>query len=619
MFAKPYKSKAAVTLKNSEKKKLRTRLYNQSQKYDCPLSDAEEIGLSQSKTTQLASTKLHTITSEQVTCYFEDSEPVLLETKGGSLIPTVYLIWRCPSLIPKTKVFAVWPIVLTKLQGGADLMAPGVIMSGSLEHRNACLESMDKNDVIGLRVLNEKGGTAIVAICEVLMTNGEIMESRLRQGRFARVVNIIADSLWEAGSRKLPTEDDRVNCENVHKIGEIPTEKADEGENSENEESDSKNVENGVKSLGIEDKNPESSPETETVSVAKAMDDLLMHGLLHALKTTFREKTPPDFPILNSQFYTKFVQPNIPAFDNTSVSEAASTQSFELKKTSYKKLPNFLNYCEEIGLISTSKNPENNHVFIKAVDPKHKLVRQFKIEDEADNMPKVEAEFEKVHVPVEPGEAKEFPTLQVLYGVTGDCAKFLPGRKRGEVLNGKQIREGLEEYLKINDLLLSGGDCQPDPGLAHICKISDPVTQIKKINEKFFNKMTMHHVLDYCNRQKLFRGNNLPTIMIKVAKRGGNKKVTFVGGLENYFINPETLSKCLKKKLQAATVINEQTQEEASSMFSCKISGKKDEIFKTIQIQGGATGIISKCFLEDYKLGGRFITIEDKTAPKKKK
>lgn len=503
-------------------------------------------------------------------------------------------------------------------------MAPGVIMSGSLEYRNSCLESIDKNDVIGLRVLNEKGGTAIVVICEVLMTNGEIMESRLRQGRFARVVNILGDSLWEAGSRKLPNEDDQASCENVHKIGEINTEKAGTGDNedgnSENEESDSKNIENGVKSLEIEDKNPEKTASaTETVSVAKAMDDLLLHGLLHALKTTFREKTPPEFPILNSQFYTKFVQPNIPAFDNTSVSEAAATQCFELKKTSYKKLPNFLSYCEEIGLISTSKNPDNNHVFIKAVDPKHKLVRQFKIEDETDNMPKVEAEFEKVHVPVEAGEAKEFPTLAVLYGVTGDCVKFLPGRKRGEVLNGKQIRDGLEEYLKINDLLLSGGDCQPDPGLAHICKINDPVTQIKKINEKFFNKMTMHHVLDYCNRQRLFRGNNLPTIMIKVAKRGGNKKVTFVGGLENYFINPDTLSKLLKRKLQASTVVNEQTAEEVSSMFGCKISGKKDEIFKTIQIQGGATGIISKCFLEDFKLGGRFITIEDKTAAKKKK
>ena len=42
------------------------------------------------------------------------------------LFPIVYALWSQPSL--GTLTFTTWPPVLAKLQGGADLMLPGVVL-----------------------------------------------------------------------------------------------------------------------------------------------------------------------------------------------------------------------------------------------------------------------------------------------------------------------------------------------------------------------------------------------------------------------------------------------------------------------------------------------------------
>ena len=39
---------------------------------------------------------------------------------------TVYTLWICPDLLPCAST---WPAVLAKLQGGADLMLPGVVLT----------------------------------------------------------------------------------------------------------------------------------------------------------------------------------------------------------------------------------------------------------------------------------------------------------------------------------------------------------------------------------------------------------------------------------------------------------------------------------------------------------
>ena len=108
MFVKPFKSKPNTSLKNSDKKKLRTRLANQCQKFNSPITNPEDVGLKSEKSVQLFSQKIHTAQNEQVTCIYEDSEPLILENRGGTLIPTVYLIWKQPGLINSSKIFTIW-------------------------------------------------------------------------------------------------------------------------------------------------------------------------------------------------------------------------------------------------------------------------------------------------------------------------------------------------------------------------------------------------------------------------------------------------------------------------------------------------------------------------------
>ena len=90
----------------------------------------------------------------------------------------------------------------------------------------------------------------------------------------------------------------------------------------------------------------------------------------------------------------------------------------------------------------------------------------------------------------------------------------------------------LIEYMEKNQLLLSGGECTPDPALASASGVGDLTAKIQKVNEGFTKKMTLTYKVVYCNRERVVKtSSKIPQVVIKVVKRGGNKKVTYVLGL----------------------------------------------------------------------------------------
>lgn len=617
MFVKPYKGKPQTSLKNSDKKKLRARLNASGGGQDL---DADDLGLSNEKSAVLSIQKVHTNDGEQMTVYWEDADPILIENRGGTLFPSVYLIWRQPRLLTSNRVFFIHSGVLERLQGGADLMAPGVILC-----KNNDVERLQKNNMVGFRTLSSEGASAIIAIGRVIMTNAEIKErSRgLTQGRFAQIITVLGDTLWQAGSQWLPSQSHITKCNGYHMPVPDPEEITGTAETEEKDDSHEQsdtvhNPENTTTPSDLESTSPEAqeakSPEqieaeniaAQLIQQTETMDKLLECGMFTALKTTFRERDPPALPLLCSQFYTKYVYPNIP--------KRESDPKFEIKKTSYKNLNDFLKQLEEHGVLTLKLETEKNHLFIASVDPKHKFVRQFKLTDDS-----LADDLENLHLPVQPGEAKLSPKIETFYGVTSNAVAILAGTRRGNLLTGKEVRELLIEYMEKNQLLLSGGECTPDPALASASGVGDLTAKIQKVNEGFTKKMTLTYKVVYCNRERVVKtSSKIPQVVIKVVKRGGNKKVTYVLGLEQYFISVESVAQGIKKKLQASTVINSMTPEEASSMFGTSMSGKKDTVYKNIQIQGGQTPVIKKYLFEEFKLTDKFITVNDNSAPKKK-
>ena len=139
MFQKPHRVKSSVTVRNSDRRKIRTRLTN----FFPTFTEDQLNGLVPAKG-DLKENKIYTNKGEALSgivikkflikkvifcncakvLTFEN-EPLLLELKCGTLCPYLYGCWKFDLDLPSLHVA---PFLLQKFSGGADLMAPGIII-----------------------------------------------------------------------------------------------------------------------------------------------------------------------------------------------------------------------------------------------------------------------------------------------------------------------------------------------------------------------------------------------------------------------------------------------------------------------------------------------------------
>jgi len=569
MFQKPFKAKQTSALKNSEKKKLKTRLDKIT----------ENIPINFDKNSKISLQKIFTSTNIPFELFSENDEPMILESKSGKLIPSIPLVLKCPSYLKSENVFLIHHHVFERLQKGADLMAPGLLLN---RDNLTGISNLNKNDVIGIRSVTNSGQiNPILAIGQVVMSQSDIQASQLKSGKFAEVITILGDELWNSGSlKKLPSDADSVLHLETHPIKDL---------------------------VESEHEKEQSPPEIEKLEISEVEqnDEILLNALLSSLKTTFRSADAPEFPILNSTFYSKYIRPNI------------ESDTFDLKTTTFKKLPVFFNHLVEIEMIAL-KTDDKNHTYVTSVDSKHRLVRAFgnETEEEPSSQNLFESFGQREKVTLETTN-KSTPVVSSLFSATAHCAKVLKISK-GTLLNAKDVRQQLTDYLKDNDLLLSGGECQPDPSLAQITNIKDPTTSIKKLQEAFFNKMTVNYKLEYCGQFRIcksIKGKTHPVIQISSKRCGGNRMITFVNGLEWFFIDSDDFAKAVKKKLQASVSVNEMSAEDFSSAFGSRVSGN-GEVFKSLQIQGDQSKILKNFLNHSFNITDKFVEVQ--TQNKKK-
>jgi translation initiation factor 2D len=196
MFRKDFKSKGHTQVKSSDRKKLRQQLQD-----IYPVLNDEALSwiVPTGKGDDLTSCKLVLSTGDDVIVYSTNKIPwlFLIEDKSNKterILPTVYLLWKCPDLLPLK--FHTHRQVFNKLLNGADLMLPGLILpSGGVtpqtfrhvKRDNLCSICLDDNRYpIGI------GQTTM---------DGEDMYMSGMKGRGVIVLHIYQDSLWNFGPR----------------------------------------------------------------------------------------------------------------------------------------------------------------------------------------------------------------------------------------------------------------------------------------------------------------------------------------------------------------------------------------------------------------------------------
>lgn len=193
MFVKPFRSKSAVTVRNSDRRKLKSRFAT-----FFPETPEETLNSMVPAKGDLKEMKVVTHKGEPVTVFTVEGEPTVIEMKNGTLIPYLYSLWSYEFMnVPTLHTTG---NVLERFANGADLMAPGIILPPGV----GVHEKIERNKAVCIKIAGQKHFVAI----GVAEQSTEQLSKGL-SGKAVKIVSCVGDQLWASGSKKIPpTETD---------------------------------------------------------------------------------------------------------------------------------------------------------------------------------------------------------------------------------------------------------------------------------------------------------------------------------------------------------------------------------------------------------------------------
>lgn len=538
MFVRQYRVKSSVQLKTSEKKKFRHHVE------EC-YSANEEIPI-------LLPTKANIVLSKVIpynedlgiiNVYSIDKVPLFIGfDDGGVPIPTIHSCWKIPNLVPNVMMPYV---VLDKLLHGAHLMLPGIFPE-SLPN------TWSNGDVVC--VSTPKSGAAVavgVWVCdkEEAMANG-------MKGKGVHIYHCYQDQLWYNGSKdKLPLTPLPKFAEEVAEVATTEVEDGNEAVSHDPEDHVTEAVCDVADNLQdvILDKEPDKTP-----------DEILLQGCYRALKTSLDKS---ELPILTSTFYSKHVKPS------------CETPT-DIKQTSYKKVGILLKELQENHVI-TVKEQKKGVFMITEVDFKHSLLRGYSkitnvVEDEKED------------------DEEDIAVVEAFI-CNGNAFKFfsLLGYKKGDVLNRKEMRCVITEYIKRNNLMVEGNKklIQLDPILSSVMKTRDTTANWNEVMQRVEAACGKCYIITLPDKFPITVKGKLPPIEFKVEKRTGNKKVTIVSNFGVFGIDAKELAHRLQILM--------------SSSATVEVGPGAAE---TVLVQGDARRTAAKLLLEEYKIPRKYVS-----------
>ncbi|XP_067137065.1 eukaryotic translation initiation factor 2D [Centruroides vittatus] len=580
MFRKPFKVKSNSQIKGSERKKIRTQLVQQY-----PLFSSSNINELVPNKDEITHMKLLANNGHTITVYCIGQNPSFFVDENV-IYPTVYTLWKFPDLLP---VLTTWPLVFDKLIRGADLMLPGLIIDQDDEN----LDSLKIGDVCAVKLAGNKSAVAV----GTLVVTGNELKLKGKKGKAMILVHIYKDLLYALGDcSELPLLEDKIYFSN---------EMNDDEDNGNNEESSvsviADNVERNLQVLDsnelalteIDDLNSlEKNTDNENIeckkelSVTEQMDTLLLKCFLTALKSMGKNL---QLPILTSTFYKSYILGCCPT-DN----------QFDIKKTSYKKLSNFLQEMKMKNIINVeelSKGVES----ITEINLNHDLIKSFELDP--DFMVNKTSDNETKET-----KSYQMPEIRELYTVNAAVLPFftLMNYSKGTALTAVEIRKILTDYVKSNNLQNPQNKREVilDPILSHVLlNKGEDITSVpwEDVHSKCLNKMQQAHEIIFPRQAPIFKKGKLNQIEINVEQRTGNKKVTLINYLDEFKIDAEKFAHEIQLGVAASTKVGES-------------AGKKGV---QVLVQGNQVKYISKLLLDKYKIPKKYVKGYDVQGKKK--
>ncbi|CAH8580427.1 unnamed protein product [Schistosoma turkestanicum] len=576
MFLKPFSVRSNSQIKSCERKQLLNSFYDQ---YKLDPTNILEVF----KIKDVHRLKVITSSETKVNIYKFGNTPLIIENEKEYL-PTIYLLWHLPDLLPHFKIHENIVPVLMK---GADLMLPGIVTDGPVL---PCTFNKIEKDV--LCCISTTSNRSPIAVGRTAMSNYDMYMSA-GKGKAVSILHVMGDHVCSlTSSLSRPTLPWPITEESSLKTSEDIIDNFDsESKSTINKLSppllDSKNVNNILNDPHLE--------EPDELQPSLDLDKILRECFLKGLKLIKVNQLPIQVNIFYSQYVLVHKSPSV---------------DLDIKKTKFKKVGLFLKAMQDEGFVEVTE-PKSGVLVLNHVNKDHIELRGVTVPPSMTN-PKVEC-----HWPDDYMGPPQVEDIRIIKGpVTALFSQF--GYKSGECISQSEARKTIDSYVRNNQLQLTTDQSlvRLDKLLTSICEpktfiessestIANPIFHIRfgdLISQALKNLTTAYRIIyPDLSTPVIWNKKEPPFIHLYTVTKAG-KKLTRIAELENFHINHESFSKQLKINL------------------ACSVGKTEDQQYPgkiVIQAQGVHLAAISKLLTESYAISKRFI--KGYTEPDKKK
>ncbi|KAH7922526.1 hypothetical protein BV22DRAFT_1070355 [Leucogyrophana mollusca] len=578
MFKKPLGNiKTSAPLRSSDRRKLKQRV---SQTFSLSPEDGDLL-----VPDGIMSIKFSTHLDEPGVAYLAtDGNPLWFTIGKGAddLIPTVYTLWKRPTLLP----FLSTPsAVIPVLVGGADLMIPGVV-----QHAHSLSQSQLVSVTEYTRDHNRVGPPLAVGRMAV---DGAVLAQEGAKGKAVIILHTWKDSLFEMGGKGDPPD--------PAAIAESVEENLEEGEpQTPGNDTTGQNGEAPEITPAPED-TPVEPPEAAGQFLSKEeVSSILRTSLLQAIRTSLSALPPSTYPIPASTFYSSHILPSRPAY----FSSSAPSTPVDIKHSSHKSLTAFLKSAEKDGLLKLKEMKSD--VLVLGVVPKHADVeahrsytslkdvevknerREHREEEERSKVKElVVRELWKPHQ-----QSMKFfadggfdtSALYTLQDIKATIGKYIADH---QLINARD-----QAYVNVDDLVLTVISSKSDAPASTEFVRRDEL--IKRLSEKMQN----WYEIQADGKDPVLKKGQLKPISVVVKIRQGRKASTLITNFEPFFLAADELAEALRRSCASATSVSPMPGKNAG--LEVLVQGKQIKAVSELLVSRG----VPKKWIEAADLSG---------------
>jgi translation initiation factor 2D len=543
----------------------------------------------------------------------------------GKTFPSIYTAWRNVDIVP---LLHTPDIVVKKIQGGADLMTPGLAAGPPFPSRAT------KGAVVAIASTDRPSVPMAIGVCGIDVS--ALQKVQGAKGHAVESMHWVGDELWSfstSGKSGQQPPEELPKWSQILATSELAnhTESLDLHDANEDggvtlqhktsaaaHEVDLAEIAKSSTTAAEDTSKPEDHKELTQSEIDDAFRQAFLYGVCHHKASYPAQKNfGIAFPINQSALMSTLVQPFLPAFT------PEQSQQLQIKKTSWKNIKKFVKSLDKERIVK-SKDQDGNQTVIWDIDFEDQAVLNFK----PYRLPKKEVSdtargdgASKSNYEGDDSIGQKLRVITLYKPTAKQQSLFTTPAGSKSSYSRSEVQEYISSYVDSEQLVSASNKriIKLNPTLAN--SVFDGSGSLDKevlakgsvprdaLVDRVLNGMATSYVIlrnDADATSVKAKSGTPPKVTITLETRTGHKTVTKVSGLEAYHVNPRPLADELRKTCAGSTSVEP----------LAGAAKKNEKQVMEVMIQGPQKDAVLKA-LERRAVEKRWVEVVDKTKGKK--